>query len=126
LNPTILRVAAGAGIGYFVIKKFFRKPLRRLAVCTAKGALNLADGVESTGQAVTRGWHNIIEEAKTEIEKKKDSRVMREAGSMVEKASSSVAGYMHKTAETIENLADQLEYRDKETSEDDSEDDREK
>jgi hypothetical protein len=32
---------------------------------------------------------------------------------MMDTVSGSVAGYMHKTAETIENIADRMEYRDK-------------
>lgn|GEM_PF-3427593 len=109
-----LRITTGVVVGYFVVNKIAGKPLRRLAVSTAKGAMNLGGRVAAAGSAMTEGWQNIVEEARLEIENKKEGRVVQDASSIMDTLSDSVAGYMHKTAETIENMADRMEeYRDK-------------
>lgn len=113
LNPAILRIAAGVALGYFILKKA-GKPLHKLAVKTTKGVMDLGDRVATAGNTVAHGWQDIVEEAKLETEKKKASRLVQEAtDSMMDKVSDNVAGYMHKAAETIENIADRMEYRDK-------------
>ncbi|MEA4925513.1 MAG: hypothetical protein VB084_09405 [Syntrophomonadaceae bacterium] len=112
MNPALFRIAAGAALGYFILKKA-GKPLHRLAVNTTKGVLDIGGCVAATGNAVYHGWQDIVEEAKTEIEEKRVSRTGENAaGSVMDKVSDNVAGYMHKAAETIENMADRMEYRD--------------
>ncbi len=112
MNPALFRIAAGAALGYFILKKA-GKPLHRLAVKTTKGVLDIGGCAAATGNAVYQGWQNIVEEAKTEMEEKRARRMVENgAGSVVDKVSDNVAGYMHKAAETIENMADRMEYRD--------------
>lgn len=112
MNP-YLRITAGVALGYFILKKA-RKPLHKLAVKTTKGVMDLGDRVATAGKTVSHGWQDIVEEAKIEMEKKKASNLVQDAAdSMMDKVSDNVAGYMHKAAETIENLADRMEYRDK-------------
>lgn len=127
LNPRLLfRIAAGVGLGYFAVKKLAAKPLHMAAVTTAKGVLNLGDRVNSAGQAVVDGWQDIVAEAKSDIEQKKESHLAHKAGSVMDTVSENVAGYMHKTAQSIEDLADKLEgtnVDDDKPDEDEDEDD---
>ena len=119
MNPflRISSITAGAVVGYLVIKKVAGRPMHSLAVATTKGALNLAGGVEAAGESVARGWRDIVQQAREDMDRQKEAKLFSNKDSIMNKVSDNVADYMHKTAETIENLADKLEYRDKGMSE---------
>lgn len=126
MNPrSLFRIAAGVGLGYFVVKKLAAKPLHTAAVTTAKGVLNLGGRVNSAGQAVVDSWQDIVAEAKSDIEQKKESHLAHKAGSVMDTVSEGVAGYMHKAAQSIEDLADKLEGTNADDDEPDEDEDEE-